>query len=110
MQLMVLLAVTGGARANYVGETPVRVRIDGTDPRLLPDLTGRAEIVLQTESGMVVAPPAAVFQESGASFVYRKTGDRWEKRPVQPGLENHDAVAVRSGLRPGDVIALRRPL
>ena len=34
----------------YVGETPVRVRIEGIDPRLLPDLTGSAEIVLRDDS------------------------------------------------------------
>lgn len=40
------MAVTSTFRANYVGEVPVRVRITGEDPRLLPDLTGSAEIAL----------------------------------------------------------------
>lgn len=41
------MAVASSFRAAYVGETPIRVRIEGTDPRLLPDLTGSAEIALE---------------------------------------------------------------
>jgi HlyD family secretion protein len=41
------MSVTSTFRASYVGETPVRVRIEGRDVRLLPDLTGSAEIVVE---------------------------------------------------------------
>jgi HlyD family secretion protein len=40
------MSVTSTFRASFVGEVPVRVRIEGQDPRLLPDLTGSAEIAL----------------------------------------------------------------
>ena len=40
------MAVTSTFRAGFVGEVPVRIRIQGQDPRLLPDLTGSAEIAL----------------------------------------------------------------
>jgi HlyD family secretion protein len=40
------MSVTSTFRANFVGEVPVRIRIQGQDPRLLPDLTGSAEIAL----------------------------------------------------------------
>ena len=79
-------------------------------PRLLPDLTGSAEIVLKTESAGVVLPQAALFQENGGPFVYLQTPNGWLKRPVDVGLESHTAAAVRSGLRTGDVVALRSPL
>jgi len=104
------MAVSSTFRANYVGETPIRIRIEGSDARLLPDLTGSAEIVLKTESAGVVAPEAALFQENGELFVYLQTPDGWTKRAVEVGLESHTAAAVRSGLRAGDVVALRPPL
>jgi HlyD family secretion protein len=40
------MSVTSTFRAGFVGEVPVRIRIQGQDPRLLPDLTGSAEIAL----------------------------------------------------------------
>jgi HlyD family secretion protein len=40
------MAVNSTMRANYVGEIPVRVQIQGGDPRAIPDLTGSAEIGL----------------------------------------------------------------
>src|SRR3954454_3710026 len=64
------MSVSSTFRANYVGETPIRIRIQGIDPRLWPDLTGSAEIVLQRESAAVVAPQAAIFQDEGEPFAY----------------------------------------
>jgi multidrug resistance efflux pump len=103
------MSVSSAFRANYVGETPIRIAIQGVDPRLLPDLTGSAEVVLQTESAAAVVPQSAVFQENGESFVYLQTPGGWMKRPVETGLESHTSSAIRSGLRAGDVVALRRP-
>jgi hypothetical protein len=43
-------------RRTFVGEIPVRLRISGRDPRLLPDLTGSAEIRLNAAPLMVRSP------------------------------------------------------
>jgi len=96
-------------RAGYVGEIPLRVKIDGADRHLIPDLTGGAEIVLRSESGARIAPRAAIFDEGGASVAYVRTAVGWDRRNVEIGLETFTAVAVRSGLTAGDVIALQRP-
>jgi multidrug resistance efflux pump len=98
------MATTNQFRATYVGEIPVRIRLEAQDARVLPDLTGSAEIVLADEPGAVVAPRQAVFD----GFVFRKTAEGWEKTAVKLGLESGTSVAVESGLRPGDVVALRR--
>ena len=55
------MSVTSPIRPNYVGEFPVRLEIDGRDPRLIPDLTGSADITLAMESNVTVAPREAVF-------------------------------------------------
>jgi hypothetical protein len=41
--------------------------------------------------------------------VYLRGPNGWEKREVELGLASNTTVAIRSGLRSGDVIALARP-
>jgi HlyD family secretion protein len=40
------MSVASTFRASYVGGIPVRLKIDGRDSRLIPDLTGSAEVTL----------------------------------------------------------------
>jgi HlyD family secretion protein len=104
------MSKTSTFRASYVGGIPVRLRIERTDPRLIPDLTGSAEIVMNVESQTVVAPRSAVFAESDASFVFVQGPEGFIKKKVDLGLSNFTAVSVRSGLQKGDVVALQRPM
>jgi HlyD family secretion protein len=96
-------------RARYVGEMPVRVRVERLDARLIPDLTGSAEIVLGEEKPTVTVPRGAVFEEDGGAFVYCKQGEGWTKRPVHTGTENFTTAAIESGLEKGEVVALAKP-
>ena len=104
------LSKTSTFRASYVGEIPVRLKIGRTDTRLIPDLTGSAEIVLNSESNTLLAPRSAVFEENGASFVFLQGPEGWIRKPVELGMANFTAVAIHSGVKKGDVIALQRPL
>jgi HlyD family secretion protein len=97
-------------RAGYVGEIPVRLRIDGNDTRLLPDLTGNADLVLTAEGNVLRAPRPAVFAENGQSFVFVQGDDGWTRREIVTGLRNAIHVAVRAGLQPGEIVALQRPI
>ncbi len=104
------MSKTSTFRASYVGEIPVRLKIEQTDPRVIPDLTGSAEIVLNTENNALVAPRSAVFHESAGAFVFMRGPEGWIKKKVDLGLASFTAVTVRSGLQKGDVIALQRPM
>ena len=97
-------------RAGYVGEIPIRVKIEKADPRLIPDLTGSAEILLNSENTTLVAPRSAVFDENGASYVFVQGPEGWIKKQVQLGLMSYIEVAIRSGVSKGDKIALQRPM
>jgi len=97
------LAKASAFREQYVAEIPVRVQIDGLDPRLLPDLSGSADIELQSETGTPVVPRTAVFEEDGNSIVFLKTTEGWMKKPVKLGLESFTTVAIDAGLQQGDV-------
>ncbi|MBZ5622620.1 MAG: HlyD family efflux transporter periplasmic adaptor subunit [Acidobacteriia bacterium] len=98
---------TSTFRASYVGEIPVRIKIEHLDPHLIPELTGSAEIATSSENNTVVAPRTAVMEENGGSFVFVQDGDAWSKRPVELGLASFTTVAVHSGLRPSEAVAIQ---
>jgi len=101
----------GGFRAAYVKEVHVVLKLDKMDPRVIPDLSVSADVILAREEQTVVVPRAAIFEDSpgAAPFVFLQRPGGWERREVEPGLQSNVAAAIRSGLRPGDVIALERP-
>ena len=109
-----IAAVTksGGFRASFVKEVPVRLKIDKMDRRVIPDLSVSADVVIGSdERAAAVAPAASVFREGSLAkpFVYVQEALGWRRRDVELGLANNLAVAIKNGLRPGEVVALDRP-
>jgi len=104
------MSKTSTFRASYVGEIPIRVKIDKLDTRVIPDLTGSAEIVMQTETATLMAPRSAVFDENGSSVVFIQKPEGWEKKKVDLGLESFTNVSIKSGVQKGDVLATQRPM
>jgi HlyD family secretion protein len=104
------MAKASSFRARYVGEIPVRLKIERIDPRVIPDLTGSAEIVLGVEKQTLVAPRSAVFADEAGSFLFVQNPEGWVKKKVELGLPNFTVVAIRSGVQKGDVVALQRPM
>jgi HlyD family secretion protein len=101
-----------GRRPNFMRQIPVRLKLDKEDPRVVPDLSASADVTLDSEAQpAAIAPLGAVFQNDPAAkpFVFVKAGDGWRKREISLGLRNSIAVAVRSGLSKGDVVALDPP-
>lgn len=99
-------------RASYVSRVPVRLKVEGADERVIPDLSASADVVLAVEKQAAVAPRSAVFQDGGANsrpFVFLHSPTGWIRREIELGLETNTAVAVRAGLRKGDVVAIERP-
>jgi HlyD family secretion protein len=97
-------------RARFVGEIPVRIKIEKMDARVIPDLTGSAEIELSSERNTMLAPLSAVFSEDSGSYVFVQGPEGWTKKKVELGLPNFTTVAIKSGVQKGDVIALQRPM
>jgi hypothetical protein len=93
-----------------VGEIPVRMKIENTDPRLIPDLTGSAEIVLDSARNTLLLPRAAVFDEADGQYVFVQGREGWLRRKVDLGLTSFTTVAIKSGIQKGEVVALQRPL
>jgi HlyD family secretion protein len=97
-------------RARYVGEIPIRIKLEKTDSRVIPDLTGSAEVILNAERNTMIAPLASVFAEEGGPYVFVQGPEGWIKKKVELGLPSYTTVAIRSGLQKGDVVALQRPM
>ncbi len=105
------LAKGRGWRTSYVSEVPVFLKLDRVDPRLIPNLTVSADIILQRERGDAIVPREAVFHraEDGQPFAYVYTDSGWEKRDLDLGIANNIEVAVPSGLSPGEKVAVSEP-
>ncbi len=104
------MSKTSTFRASYVGEIPVRIKIEAADARLIPDLTGSAEIVMGSVTETLLLPRSAVFEEAGGSYVFVRGPEGWTRKKVELGLSSFTQASIRSGLQKGDVIALQRPI
>jgi hypothetical protein len=102
---------SGGFRASFLKEVPVRLKLDKMDPRVIPDLSVSADVVLESDPSSIVVPRESVFRDSEDSkpYAFVREGDAWHRRELELGLSNHTNVAVNSGLRAGDVIAQSQP-
>lgn len=100
------LAVSSNRQGYYIRNVPVRVRIEGSDPRLIPDLSASVEIILEEAGSGVIAPLAAIKQEDGKTVAYVRQADAFERREVQVGLSNGTQTIVLAGLQAGEDVRL----
>jgi multidrug efflux pump subunit AcrA (membrane-fusion protein) len=103
-------AQSGGWRGTYVRNVPIRIKLEGTDPRVIPDLTVSADLVLGETDNATIVPREAVFGDEAQPYAFVREADGgWEKRPLDVVMTSNTAVAVRSGVSPGDVLAAEWP-
>ena len=89
----------GGMRGSaYMRTVPVRLKINGSDPRLIPDLSASADVVIEKAEGSVLVPRAALRTEDGKTVAFVKKGDTFEKREVTLGLQNATHAVAVAGL------------
>jgi HlyD family secretion protein len=99
-----------GRRVNYyVRRVPVRIAIEGKDPRVLPDLTASADVVLDEEEDALLIPREAVQESRGKSVVLVRQGEAIVPREVEIGGWSNTQVAVLAGLQAGDEVAIQMP-
>jgi HlyD family secretion protein len=106
------LAEDSTFRAAYVSKIPLEIKLDKTDPRVIPDLSASADILLKSEPDTLYVPREAVFEDHGRSYVFvqdPRQPQGWARRVVETGLESPTEVAIHSGLNRGEVVALQRP-
>jgi len=81
-----------------------RFSVQGTDPRLLPDLSAALDLDLGSQMNVLVIPRQSIDREAGHSFVWVKSSVGFEKRTVLTGPRNDLEAVVTSGLTEGDFI------
>ncbi len=100
------IAAAGFRQTNFIRNVPVRIEVIGTDPRLIPDLSASADVLLESQPEAIQIPRAAIVAENGKSFVYVRKGSQFEKRAVELGPRNYTQQVVKSGVSTGEEVAL----
>jgi multidrug efflux pump subunit AcrA (membrane-fusion protein) len=102
-----------GQRGSFFKEVPVYLKLDKIDPRVIPDLSVSADIILRSDPDVTMVPRSGVFDDDGSEtakpYVLVRAGEDFEKRPVEIGLRSNIYASVTRGLRPDDVVALETP-
>ena len=66
--------------------------------------SANAEIVLEEAHDVVTLAESAIQWEGDSTFVYVKSADGWDKRPVKTGLSDGVKIEIREGLSEGDTV------
>src|SRR5262245_42430746 len=83
-----------------------RIAIKNIDPRVRPGMTAILSIPVSSADNVLAVPLAAVFTENGERFVFVKTEDRFERRPIVIGVTDYSFAEVLKGLSSGEVVSL----
>lgn len=93
-----------GQFSEAVRSFTARFSVQGSDPRLLPDLSAALDLDLGSQKNVLVVPCQSIGMEAEHSYVWLKTSGGFEKRSVQTGSRNDLEAVVNSGLAEGDII------
>jgi len=83
-----------------------RITIKEIDPRVRPGMPAVLSIPVSSADNVLSVPLAAVFTEDGDRFVFVKTNDTFERRPITIGASDYFNAEVLDGLSVGEVVAL----
>jgi multidrug efflux pump subunit AcrA (membrane-fusion protein) len=99
-----------GRRVNYyIRRIAVRIALEGTDPRVIPDASASADVVVGEDADSIIVPRQAVVTEDGKPVVYVKRDGTFSPREVEIGKYSNTEASVISGLEAGEEVALERP-
>ncbi len=102
LEQVAVMGIQGGF-ADKVRAFPAIFSIQGSDPRLLPDLSAAIDVELEHRPNCLVVPRDAVMTEAGQSYVWAKQGSSFARRSVKTGPMNEVEVVIEAGLEAGTV-------
>ena len=100
---------------NSIKGFSTRIRLKHTDERVQPGMTANITIPVASASNVVAIPLAAVFTEfnpekqQNERFVYVSSGENFVKRAITIGIADYFFAEVRTGIEPGETVALEKP-
>ncbi|MSU48039.1 MAG: GAF domain-containing protein [Opitutus sp.] len=99
-------AITSGARPYFEIQVKTGTHAPAERAVVRLGMTARLDITVYDAPAALVVPVGAIRRAPNGAVVFRRGADgRTESVPVTLGATQPDAVEIRSGLQPGDVIA-----
>jgi HlyD family secretion protein len=83
--------------------------IEGSNPKLMPDLSAAVDVEIDSRRHALVVPVESLATEKGQNYVCLRNGSTFHKRAVTIGPHNDLEVVIESGLQPGDVVRRDAP-
>ncbi|OGP60642.1 MAG: hypothetical protein A2V65_08570 [Deltaproteobacteria bacterium RBG_13_49_15] len=110
-EVMVLGVLAAERMESGAGEKyfQLTIALTGSDSRLRPGMTVRVTIFNDRCKNVLSIPFAALFEELGSPYCYRKVDGGFQKIKIKYGRKNDEWVEILSGLHSGDQVALTQP-
>ena len=92
----------------HVRHVPAKILIEGSDERIVPNLSASVELQLSSAWGILV-PREALQKDSGIgsdTYVYVVRGDEYYRRRVVVEDTSDTQALIQSGIEPGDEVLL----
>jgi HlyD family secretion protein len=83
--------------------------IEGSNPKLMPDLSAAVDVEIDSQRNALVVPVESVATEKGQNYVWLRDGSTFHKRAVTVGPRNDLEVVIESGLQSGDLVRREAP-
>src|SRR5262249_35586132 len=106
------MANSRGWRPAYVKDVAVRLKLEGRDPRIIPNFSVAADVGIDKADDGPTLPREGLFADpaDGRTIAFVRCAQGWEKREIEVGLISSVLAQVKSGLNPGDVVASEWPV
>ena len=82
------------------------ISVDDPKQELLPNTSVNVSTVFERRTNVLTVPREALHTDGAATFVYRVSGERLVRTPVEVGVLNLEHVEVKKGIGPNEEIAL----
>jgi len=83
-----------------------KVKIDNTDGALKGGMFSKIRLVTGDAMKVLTVPQAAIIQKQGIYYVFTVANDLATRHQVEVGTAAGDSIEIKSGLQPGDKLAI----
>ena len=99
--------IVGGHIESKTRSIPVQCLIASSGGALVPDMFATVHLGVGTSVRRLTVPKSAIVSEDRKAFVFVKVDGKFEKREVALGSAMGESIAVKSGLKEGEVVAAK---
>lgn len=98
-----------GQAAGEIINFPVRIKLAGDSRGLLPGMSVDVTVMADEHPNVLAVPAGSVNRKNGRDLVYIRRGDGISPVTVELGFKRGKFWEVKSGLHPGDQVAVPKP-